>query len=106
MGWVVEFKLPPIQRGSYDLYFHWASHHSNTEWAQAFWDGGRLGDPFSFEHQKRWPEVDGWLRNYNTDQWLGRLLLTETSSHTIKFISLEDGYANFDYLALWPVIEK
>lgn len=104
MGWVVEFKLPPIQRGSYDLYFHWASHHSNTEWAQAFWDGGRLGDSFSFEHQKRWPGGE-WLRNFNTEQWLGRLLLTETCSHTIKFISLEDGYGNFDYLALWPVTD-
>jgi hypothetical protein len=32
-------------------------------------------------------------------------LLTETSSHTIKFISLEAGYGNFDYMALWPVTE-
>ena len=103
-GWVVEFELPPIQRGQYDLILHWASHGTNCGWAQGFWDGARFGSPFSFRHQKRWPGVS-WKRDYNTSQWMGRILLTETTPHTIKFISLADGYGNFDYLALWPVEE-
>jgi len=104
MGWVVEFKVPPILRGTYDLYLYWASYHENCGWAQAFWDGDLLGDAFSFVHQKRWPGVE-WLYNYNTSQWIARIWLTETDSHTIKFISLSDGYGVFDYMVLVPVTE-
>ena len=46
-----------------------------------------------------------WKRDYNTSQYMGRLVLAETDSHTIKFVALLDGYGNFDYLALWPVEE-
>ena len=99
---MVEFELPPVIRGKYDVYFHWASHSINSDWAQAFWDGARLGSTFSFEHQKRWPGGE-WKRDYNTSQYMGRLVLAETESHTLKFVSLLDGYGNFDYLALWPV---
>ncbi|HJZ39922.1 MAG TPA: fasciclin domain-containing protein [Bacteroidales bacterium] len=102
VGWTVEFELPPILRGQYDVYLHWASHQDHCWWAQAFWDGARLGNPFSFVHSKRWPGVE-WKYDYNTSQWMGRLLLNETSSHTIKFIALEGGYGNFDYIVLWPV---
>jgi hypothetical protein len=104
VGWVVEFELPPILRGNYDLILYWASYQSNCGWAQAFWDGARLGSPFSFVHNKRWPGVE-WLYDYNTSQWMGRLLLTETSTHTIKFISLSEGWGNFDYLVLQPVTD-
>jgi uncharacterized surface protein with fasciclin (FAS1) repeats len=104
VGWVVEFELPPVQRGQYDVYLHWASYQSNTGLAQGLWDESRLGDPISFVHSKRWPGVE-WKYDYNTSQWLGRLQFKETRSHTLKFISLEPGYANFDYLALWPVGE-
>ncbi len=104
VGWTVEFELPAILKGNYDLYFHWASHQDNCGWAQAFWDELRLGDPFSFRHNKRWPGVE-WLYNYNTSQWLGRLLLSESGTHTIKFTSLEGGYGNFDYLILQPVTD-
>jgi uncharacterized surface protein with fasciclin (FAS1) repeats len=103
-GWSVEFSLPPVIRGKYDIYFHWASYQTNTGWAQAFWDGARLGDTFSFEHQKRWPGQE-WKRDFNTSQYLGRLVLTVTETHTIRFASLEDGYGNFDYLVLIPVID-
>jgi len=102
VGWIVEFDLPPIIRGRYDIHFHWASYQTNTGWAQAFWDGARLGSTFSFVHHKRWPGVE-WLYNYNTEQYLGRLILTETQPHRIKFVSLENGYGNFDYLVLRPV---
>lgn len=101
-GWSVEFSLPPIARGKYDVHFHWASYPTNTNWAQAFWDGARLGDTFSFEHQKRWPGGE-WKRDYNTSQYLGRLVLTETEPHTIRFASLMDGYGVFDYLVLIPI---
>lgn len=101
-GWSVEFTLPPVMRGKYDIYFHWASYQSNTGWAQAFWDDARLGDTFSFVHNKRWPGQE-WKYDYNTSQYMGRLVLTETDSHRIRFVSLEEGYGNFDYLALWPV---
>jgi uncharacterized surface protein with fasciclin (FAS1) repeats len=104
VGWAVEFELSPILRGQYDVYLHWASYQDNCGWAQAIWDGAQLGSPFSLVHNKRWPGVE-WKYDFNTSQWLGRLLLTETSSHTIKFISLEAGYGNFDYMALWPVTE-
>jgi uncharacterized surface protein with fasciclin (FAS1) repeats len=104
VGWVVEFELPPIIKGKYDVYFNWASHPINSDWAQAFWDGARMGNTFSFEHQKRWPGQE-WKRDFNTSQYMGRLLLTETEPHTIKFVSLLDGYGNFDYLAFWPVTE-
>jgi uncharacterized surface protein with fasciclin (FAS1) repeats len=104
VGWTVEFELPVILKGNYDLYFHWASHQENCGWAQSFWDGVRLGGPFSFRHNKRWPGVE-WLYNYNTSQWLGRLLLSESGTHTIKFTSLEGGYGNFDYLILQPVTD-
>ena len=102
VGWEVEFELPPILRGQYDVVLHWASHQSNTRQVQGFWDGARLGDPISFVHNKRWPGVE-WKYDYNTSQWLGRLQFTETKPHTLKFISLEAGYGVFDYLALWPV---
>lgn len=104
VGWVVEFKLPAITKGKYDVYFHWASHSINADWAQAFWDGARMGNTFSFEHQKRWPGQE-WKRDFNTSQYMGQLLLTETETHIIKFVSLLDGYGNFDYLAFWPVDE-
>lgn len=102
VGWVVEFELPAIIRGKYDVYLHWASHPINTGWAQGFWDDARFGSTFSFVHQMRWPGVE-WKRDYNTSQYMGRLILTETEPHRIKFVSLQDGYGNFDYLALWPV---
>lgn len=103
-GWSVEFALPPVIRGKYDVYFHWASYQTNTGWAQAFWDGARLGETFSFVHNKRWPGQE-WKYDYNTSQYMGRLLLTETNSHTLRFVSLENGYGVFDYLALWPITE-
>jgi hypothetical protein len=104
VGWEVEFRLPPITRGKYDVTFHWASHDINTWWAQAFWDDARLGGTFSFRHQKRWPGVE-WKRDFNTSQYMGRLILTETEPHTIKFISLLEGHGNFDYLVLSPIEE-
>jgi uncharacterized surface protein with fasciclin (FAS1) repeats len=104
-GWAVEFELAPILRGKYDVYLHWASHQSNSGSAQGFWDGARFGGLFSFVHNKRWPGVE-WLYNYNTSSYMGRLLLTETATHTIKFISLADGYGNFDYMVLQPIEES
>lgn len=104
VGWEVEFSLPPVIRGQYDVYFHWASHDMNCSWAQAFWDGARLGSTFSFRHQQRWPGVE-WKRDYNTSEYLGRILLTETEPHTLRFTSLLEGYGNFDYLVLTPVEE-
>ncbi|KPK83558.1 MAG: hypothetical protein AMS27_12495 [Bacteroides sp. SM23_62_1] len=102
-GWVVEFTLIPILRGKYDVHLHFASHSTNTNKVQGFWDGARFGDILDFEHQVRDPEYDGWKRDFNTSEYLGRILLTDTRPHTIKFVSLEDGYGNFDYLILWPV---
>jgi hypothetical protein len=46
-----------------------------------------------------------WKYDYNTSTYMGRLLLTETMTHKIKFISLQNGYGNFDYLAFWPIEE-
>jgi uncharacterized surface protein with fasciclin (FAS1) repeats len=103
-GWLVEFDLPSIQRGNYDLYLYWASYQDNCGWVQTFWDGSRFGDPFSMVHNKRWPGME-WLYNYNTSQWMGRILLTETSTHTIKFVSLDNGWGNFDYMVLQPVTD-
>jgi uncharacterized surface protein with fasciclin (FAS1) repeats len=102
VGWIVEFELPPIIRGQYDVYLHWASYQSNCGLVQALWDGSRLGDPISLVHNKRWPGVE-WKYDYNTSQWMGRLQFTETSAHTLKFISLKSGWCNFDYIAFWPV---
>ena len=104
VGWVVEFDLTPILRGKYDVYLHWASYPTNTGSAQAFWDGARFGGLFSFVHNKRWPGVE-WKYDYNTSTYLGRLLLTETVTHKIKFISLQNGYGIFDYLVFWPIKE-
>ncbi|HEX2395625.1 MAG TPA: fasciclin domain-containing protein [Bacteroidales bacterium] len=101
VGWTVEFEIPPIRHGQYDIYLHWASHQEHCQWVQAFWDGGRLGNPFSFVQSKRWPGVE-WKYDFNTSQWLGRVLLNETSSHILKFIALESGYGNFDYMVLIP----
>jgi uncharacterized surface protein with fasciclin (FAS1) repeats len=102
VGWVVEFEIPPVLRGQYDVYLHWASYQSNTDLVQVLWDAARLGDPISLVHNKRWPGVE-WKYDYNTSQWMGRLQFTETASHTLKFISLKPGYGNFDYMTLWPV---
>jgi len=104
VGWVVEFDLAPILRGKYDVYLHWASHPINTGSAQGFWDGARFGGLFSLVHNKRWPGVE-WKYDYNTSTYLGRLLLTETGTHKIKFISLQNGHGNFDYLEFWPIEE-
>ena len=103
-GWEVEFELAPILKGRYDVYLYWASHPSNTGKSQVFWDGARFGDVYSFVHHKRWPGVE-WKYDYNTSQYMGRLVLPETGSHIIKFISLEEGYGVFDYMALMPVVE-
>jgi uncharacterized surface protein with fasciclin (FAS1) repeats len=102
VGWTVEFELTPVRYGQYDVYLHWASHQENSQWTQVFWDGGRLGNPFSMVQSKRWPGVE-WKYDFNTSQFLGRILLNETSKHILKFISLESGYGNFDYLVLIPV---
>jgi uncharacterized surface protein with fasciclin (FAS1) repeats len=102
-GWLVEFELDPIQRGKYDVSVYFASYRTNTNQVQGFWDGARFGGVQDFQHQRRDPEADGWLRDFNTSNYIGRLLLTETTSHRIKFISLGDGYANFDYLIFDPI---
>jgi hypothetical protein len=103
-GWAVEFELGPILRGRYDVYLYWASHPINTGSAQGFWDGARFGGVFSFVHNKRWPGVE-WKYDYNTSNYMGRLLLTETGKHKVKFISLADGYGNFDYMVFQPIEE-
>jgi len=105
VGWTIEFELPVILRGQYDVYFYWASHQDHCGWAQSFWDGARMGNPFSFVQNKRWPGVE-WKYDFNTSQWMGRLLLNETGTHTIKFIALENGFGNFDYLVLKPVTNE
>ena len=102
VGWEVEFEIPTILQGQYDVYLYWASYQDNSKSVQVFWDDSRLGDPIWMVHSKRWPGVE-WKYDYNTSQWMGRLLLTETAPHTLKFIALEAGYGNFDYMALWPV---
>jgi len=104
-GWMVEFDLAPILRGKYDVYLYLASYHENSNKVQGFWDGARFGGVLDFEHQKRDPEADGWLRDFNTNVYIGRLLLNETTSHKLKFISLEGGYGNFDYLEFIPLEE-
>ena len=102
---MVEFELFPIKRGRYDVYLHFASHKGNTDRVQGFWDGSRFGGVLDFEHQKRDPVMDSWNRDFNTSEFIGRLILTETKSHTLKFLSLESGFGNFKYLALWPVVD-
>jgi uncharacterized surface protein with fasciclin (FAS1) repeats len=102
-GWLVEFELAPILRGRYDVYVYFASYNNNTNQAQGFWDGARFGSVLDFQHQRRDPEADGWLREFNSNNYIGRLQLTETTSHTIKFVSLGGGYGNFDYLAFQPI---
>jgi uncharacterized surface protein with fasciclin (FAS1) repeats len=102
-GWMVEFELAPMLRGKYEVYIHFASHRTNTNQVQAFWDGARFGDVLDFQHQRRDPEADGWLRDFNTNNHIGRLLLTETCSHKLKFISLGEGFGNFDYLVFQPL---
>jgi len=103
VGWMVEFELAPILRGRYDVYVHFASHNTNTNQVQGFWEGARFGGVLDFEHQRRDPEAGSWLRDFNTSNYIGRLLLTETSSHKIKFISLGGGIGNFDYLVFQPI---
>jgi hypothetical protein len=104
-GWLVEFELAPILRGKYDVYLYFASYHENTNKVQGFWDGARFGGVLDFEHQRRDPQAGEWLRDFNTSEYIGRLLLTETTSHKLKFISLEGGYGNFDYLEFIPLEE-
>jgi uncharacterized surface protein with fasciclin (FAS1) repeats len=104
-GWMVEFELAPILRGKYEVYLHFASHRTNTNQVQGFWDGARFGGVQDFQHQRRDPEADSWLRDFNTSNHIGRLLLTETSSHNIKFISLGGGFGNFDYLVFEPIVD-
>jgi uncharacterized surface protein with fasciclin (FAS1) repeats len=103
-GWSVEFKLAPILKGKYDVTLYYASFQGQCGSAQAFWDEARFGEVFSFVHHKRWPGVE-WKYDYNTDQYMARLYLTETGPHTLKFISLEDGFGNFDFITFTPVTE-
>ncbi|MBL7110776.1 MAG: fasciclin domain-containing protein [Bacteroidales bacterium] len=102
-GWMVEFELAPILRGRYDVYLHFASHRTNTNQVQGFWDEARFGGIQDFQHQRRDPEAGSWLRDFNTNNYIGRLLLTETATHTIKFIALGGGFGNFDYLVFQPI---
>ena len=102
-GWMVAFELAPILRGRYDVYVYFASYNNNTNQVQGFWDGARFGSVLDFQHQRRDPEAGSWLREFNTNNYIGRLLLTETTSHSIKFVSLGGGYGNFDYLVFEPI---
>jgi uncharacterized surface protein with fasciclin (FAS1) repeats len=104
VGWNVEFNLPVVMKGQYRVVLHWVSTQNRCTAVQAFWDGEILGDEFSMLRSKRPPQVPPeWLYDFHFEEEIGRIILDETSSHTIKFYGLAEGYGDWDYIAFWPV---
>jgi len=103
LGWIVEFTLPPITKGTYKVMLHWVSNNDRCTSVQAFWDGDILGSDFSMERQKRPPMTPPeWLYDFRVADVIGTVVLSTTTSHTIRFVGLTSGYGEFDYLTFWP----
>jgi len=105
VGWSVEFVLPPIVKGKYDVYLHWVSDKDRTPAVQVFWDDQRFRDNISLNRKVRSWETGSreWKHDIRVFDYLGTLILSETQSHTIKFISLQDGIGVFDYISFHPI---
>ena len=105
VGWSVEFVLPPIVKGKYDVYLHWVSDKDRTPAVQVFWDDQRFRDNISLNRKVRSWETGSreWKHDIRIFDYLGTLILSETQSHTIKFISLQDGIGVFDYISFHPI---
>jgi hypothetical protein len=102
VGWVVEFTLPPITKGRYRVILHWVSDSDRTPSVQAFWDEQLFGDDFSMDRKKRPAGGGSWKHDYRVTQEIGLVTLSETTSHNLKFISLQEGYGEFDYITFQP----
>jgi hypothetical protein len=71
---------------------------------QALWDGQILGQEFSMVRAKRPPMVPPeWLYDFRFEEEIGRIILDKTTSHTISFFGLAEGYGDFDYISFWPI---
>jgi uncharacterized surface protein with fasciclin (FAS1) repeats len=104
VGWIVRFEIPPIEKGKYRVVLHWVSTQDRSSVVQAFWDGEMLGQEFSMIRSKRPPMVPPeWLYDFHFDEEIGKVNLDVTSSHTMSFVGLAEGYGDFDYVAFWPV---
>jgi uncharacterized surface protein with fasciclin (FAS1) repeats len=103
VGWVVEFTLPPITKGRYRVILHWVSDSDRTPSVQAFWDEQLFGTDFSMRRHKRPPRrPPEWIYDFRVFHEIGVVTLTETTSHNLKFISLQEGYGEFDYITFVP----
>jgi len=105
IGWVVEFTIPPIIRGTYDVYLHWVSDKDRTSGVQIFWDGHRFNDSFSLKRKKRPPAHGDWVYDYRVEDYIGTVVLSDTETHNIKFLNLVSewgGRGCFDYITFHP----
>ena len=103
VGWVVEFTLSPVTKGRYRVILHWVSDNDRAPSVQAFWDDQLFGADFSMRRQKRPPRrPPEWLYDFRVSHEIGVVTLSETSSHILKFISLQEGFGEFDYITLRP----
>jgi uncharacterized surface protein with fasciclin (FAS1) repeats len=102
VGWTVEFKLPVIVKGIYDIYLHWVSDKDRSEAAQVLWDDQPFPEQYSFHRKKRPPGGGSWMHNYRVCARLGTIVLSETKSHVLKFINLQEGVGVFDYISFHP----
>lgn len=94
-GWWVEFKLPKILKGKYDVLLNTKRTKTSCD-VQAFFDGRKLGEPIDLFTKGMY---------YQQHQYVGSVNLTETEEHTIKFVQTTSGVAIFDYLEFVPIEE-
>jgi uncharacterized surface protein with fasciclin (FAS1) repeats len=103
IGWTVEFDLPPIAQGRYNIILHWVSDGDRAEAVQTFWDGEIFGSEFSMRQAKRPPiSPPEWIYDFRFSYILGTVILDETKPHKIKFFGLSEGLGEFDYLSFSP----
>jgi hypothetical protein len=103
VGWLVEFTIPPITKGRYRVILHWVSDNDRASSVQAFWDEQLFGVNFSMNRKKRPPRrPPEWVHDFRVSHEIGVVTLKETTSHNLKFISLQEGYGEFDYVTFLP----
>jgi uncharacterized surface protein with fasciclin (FAS1) repeats len=103
VGWLVEFTIPPITKGRYRVILHWVSDNDRASSVQAFWDEQLFGANFSMHRKKRPPRrPPEWVHDFRVSHEIGVVTLKETTSHNLKFISLQEGYGEFDYVTFLP----
>ena len=108
-GWWVEFKLPKVLKGKYDIRLN--TKKSGTScYVQPFVDGKKLGQPVNTKTSASmcWTPLGGngtmeFGSYFQQHQYIGSVNFTETAEHSIKFVQTTSGLVIFDYIEFYPI---